>query len=306
MWANFLLCVVCSSAFINPAPQTSELLQKANSYWKINFEEEISTLPRFREFCENHDYFTRSLHTSSSPCNGVTNNILRGGEFAGPIAKSGVDGQFVRALGFFGGLPATPRINYHADKRLSFINELQKSESLSTFQQELHDVLRLKEGPDLFKSLGEHQSSPTGWEQITLINHFSEQTDSTALFPKTMRLLDEHCGERLGPRHTAIARQLPHSGIAEHNDLYNWMSTLHLPLLHENENGGRVGLIVSGEKGTIDWEVGVASVMDTSFSHSTYNNSPTPMYLLLVDFFHIDLSQEEVRAIKKFFKDNSK
>ena len=74
------------------------------------------------------------------------------------------------------------------------------------------------------------------------------------------------------------------------------MLTLHLPL-----RGEGCEIVVNGERR--EWHVGVPSVMDTTFLHETrsWGGEDFEM-LLLVDFWHPALTEEEVRAMETFWR----
>jgi aspartyl/asparaginyl beta-hydroxylase (cupin superfamily) len=45
--------------------------------------------------------------------------------------------------------------------------------------------------------------------------------------------------------------------------------------------------------------------MDTTYCHSTYNGTDEDLYLLIVDFWHPDLSADETDGLRRFFEMNS-
>ena len=75
---------------------------------------------------------------------------------------------------------------------------------------------------------------------------------------------------------------------------------MHMPLKGPAAGSG---MVVHGMRQ--DWCVGEAVVMDTTFPHSTYNESDEDVFLLLVDFWHPDLSIDEMDALRVFFAVNS-
>jgi len=149
---------------------------------------------------------------------------------------------------------------------------------------------------------GESFSKATGWEHLALTDWF-RYTKLAQKFPESMELLLDIVGteRRLGPRHIAIARQRPGSGIPEHSDLINTQLTLHLPLQVGN---GDAGIVVNGE--ALEWVEGIPLIIDTTFVHSTYNRGTEDVLLLLVDFWHPDLSLDEIRALRRFYAANSR
>jgi aspartyl/asparaginyl beta-hydroxylase (cupin superfamily) len=277
-------------------------------------------------------------HTSSTQ---HVPNLLQGGRNTGPIART-VAGQVVRVLGFYPDLKSRPRHDLqHQYSRhgrgqqqeqqegfrhdhLDWVHQLQAQ--LPIIQEELRRVLATPEllllpsnnndndndendengnvsrWTSLRTRRGQEWSDQTGWSHIALVDNFRIQPDNIDIFPETAQLLQDIVGteRRIGPRLVAIAKQEAHSGIPEHCDFMNWMLTLHTAL-HGPEEG--CGIIVNGV--ARDWTVGDPVVMDTTFLHETYNTSDQDLYLLLVDFWHPDLSIDEIDALRTFFAANS-
>ncbi|CAJ1409442.1 unnamed protein product [Effrenium voratum] len=85
----------------------------------------------------------------------------------------------------------------------------------------------------------------------------------------------------------------PKTKILEHSDNQNYILTLHLGLLLEQ---GKCSLQVGQRKR--DWEEGQAFVFDTTFIHSATNDSSRSRYVLVLRFWHPNLSKEERRAVQ--------
>jgi hypothetical protein len=178
----------------------------------------------------------------------------------------------VRALGFFKGLPASPFLDT-SDPSLTWIDGI-----LDKRHEILSEVLDFMETGDqsLWEDLGSYQGLETGWSQIAMIDFFSENPQFASALPLTAETVRTAASKRIGPRHVALARQKAGTGIGEHCDLFNWMLTLHLPLIGPAEG---CGIVVNGERR--DWIPIVPSVMDTTFLHETYNESEEDCVLLL-------------------------
>jgi hypothetical protein len=254
-------------------------------------------------------------------------NLLQGGKTTGPIART-VAGQVVRVLGFYPDLKSRPRHDLHRHghdgqqedgfrhDHLDWVHQLQAQ--LPIVQEELRRVLatpellllpsddddndKVSRWTSLRTRRGQEWSDQTGWSHIALVDNFRLQPDNIDIFPQTAQLLQRIVGteRRIGPRLVAIAKQEAHSGIPEHCDFMNWMLTLHTALDGPREG---CGIIVHGV--ARDWTVGDPVVMDTTFLHETYNTSDQDLYLLLVDFWHPDLSIDEIDALRTFFAANS-
>ena len=278
----------------------------------------FGSIPRFVEFCKHHERLAMSITGGERT---HIPKLLQGGKTTGPIVKTKM-GQVVRLAALYPDLAAQPRHDLlsasHANgnndddsasgifehDNLSWVAELQQR--LPTIQEEVRRVaptLDESTWTSLRTRRGQDWSDSTGWAHIAMIDNFRFQEHNVQLFPETMRILQEVVGteHRMGPRLTAIARQKANSGIPEHVDFMNWMLTLHTALWGPKEGAG---IVVNGIRK--DWTVGDPVVMDTSYLHHTYNESEDEdLYLLMVDFWHPDLSVDEIDALRSFFAANS-
>lgn len=197
----------------------------------------------------------------------------------------------VRALGFYKGLSATPFLDT-ASPALSWVDSI-----LAKRDEILPELTEFLASGDqsLWEDLGSYKGQETGWSQIPMVDFFSENPSFISTFPQTSSALKSCPSLRIGPRHVALARQKAGTGIGEHCDLFNWMLTLHLPLIGPGEG---CGIVVDGERR--DWRPQLPSVMDTTFLHETYNETDEDCVLLLVDFWHSELEDFEIDELKEF------
>ena len=108
-------------------------------------------------------------------------------------------------------------------------------------------------------------------------------------FPGTLAALG---GVPLAPRPVAVNRQGPRSGLGEHTDNMNFVLTAHLGL---RGCGAATRFVVGGRRRS--WTTGALLVADTSFLHSTANDSRRARYVLSFAVWHPDLSLRERRGI---------
>jgi len=94
------------------------------------------------------------------------------------------------------------------------------------------------------------------------------------------------------PFEVFFARMPPHSTIAAHSDNLNYILTSHLALDLE---AGMCSIRVGNQER--DWEEGEILVFDTTYIHSAWNDSSRNRYVLVLRFWHPDLTLEERRAI---------
>ena len=109
-------------------------------------------------------------------------------------------------------------------------------------------------------------------------------------FPKTYELL-RSLKIPLAVRGVCFARQSPGSGVQPHSDGRNFILTSHLGLKIPEGCWIEVG----GERK--GWEEGKLTTLDTSFTHSTGNPSESDRHVLIVDFWHPELTDAERAAL---------
>ena len=105
------------------------------------------------------------------------------------------------------------------------------------------------------------------------------------------------------PRHSTdcrivrFARQRPGTAVARHSDGRNFVLTAHLGLsVPSPTSGSDCWISVAGEKRR--WREGEVLVLDTSFHHETANESREPRDVLIVDFWHPELTPAEIEALE--------
>jgi hypothetical protein len=270
----------------------------------------LAEIPNFVKFCLNHRYHARRLEeVNEHPEEGFVPNLLHGGIKSGPIVRTQTPGQLLRALMAYpdGYLTAKPRHDLSSKYRHDDLDwVLQLQQHLPIIQEEVQRVLPTLPEDSAFDCLrnvrGTEWSDTTGWAHIAFVDNFRRQDQNIALFPQTLKTLDEIVGtkRRIGPRLVALAKQSAQSGIPEHCDFMNFMLTVHMTIQGPSQG---CGIVVDGIKR--DWIVGDPVVVDTTFKHHTYNDSDQDLYLLIVDFWHPDLSVDEIDALRHFFAVNS-
>jgi aspartate beta-hydroxylase len=132
------------------------------------------------------------------------------------------------------------------------------------------------------------------WRTLVLQDRGEWHEANSALFPATAAAVRD-CGAP--SLEVFFARQAPNSGIAPHTDDCNFILTAHLGLeVPPGQCWVRCGEHMK------HWADGEALVMDTSFVHSTRNDSPdAERTVLLVRFWHPQLTQLERCAVQFLF-----
>lgn len=133
-----------------------------------------------------------------------------------------------------------------------------------------------------------------GWQKLVLQNRV---WDSAAcdIFPKTCEIL-QGCGAP--SNEVFFARQCASSGIKPHTDNSNFFITAHLPL-EVPEGGGCWIRVGTNEKR--EWHENRVLAFDSSFVHETRNDAPSDRTVLLVRFWHPQLTQVERDALGFIF-----
>merc|ERR1711871_1042895 len=132
-----------------------------------------------------------------------------------------------------------------------------------------------------------------GWKTMGLQDRGKWDEERMEFFPKTKKILTSL---KVPSCEVFFARQGPKSGIKSHTDKNNFIITCHIGLdVPENECWIKVG------KDKYNWKNGEGVVFDTSIEHSTENMSERDRYVLLIRFWHPQLSQAEREAFNYIF-----
>lgn len=123
------------------------------------------------------------------------------------------------------------------------------------------------------------------WNSIILIQGGKKELICKEC-PKTMNLL-KLISAKFSFREVMFSILEPGAVIKPHRDYSNTYLTYHLGLVIPSG----CGIIVGGVERK--WEEGKSLILDTSYEHEVWNNSNEFRLILLVDFFHPDLTEAE-------------
>lgn len=135
----------------------------------------------------------------------------------------------------------------------------------------------------------------TGWAALRLQRLGQWNGAACARFPNTVALL-QALQVPTAMRGVMFARQSPGSRVARHSDGRNFVLTLHLGLRVPAGGVATCWIECGGVRQA--WAQGKAVVLDTSFAHETANLSDQERHVLIVDFWHPDLTAIEQAALK--------
>ncbi len=117
---------------------------------------------------------------------------------------------------------------------------------------------------------------------------------NAALCPVTMSIVESHRTMRGLGGICYFSCLDPMTSVAPHSGSTNMRLRCHLGIEVPSGCGIRVG----GTEGT--WDAGRCIVFDDSFEHEAWNRSPQRRVVLIIDLWHPDLSDDEVRLIEGF------
>jgi len=135
-----------------------------------------------------------------------------------------------------------------------------------------------------------------GWKTLALMDRGRWDDVNANLFPKTCQAV-----YKSGVPATEIffACMEGPSSIKKHSDFTNFVLTSHLALDIPYSGENKCRLTVGDE--THQWINGKVSVFDTSLLHDAINESDQTRYILMMRFWHPDLSSVEKEALQFTF-----
>lgn len=192
--------------------------------------------------------------------------------------------------------------NWWETDKFEWIAPLEETTPL--IRKELEAVLAEQE---LFKADSNFQQMMgTGWTAFRLQRMGEWNEENMKKFPITTKVV-QGLNIPLAVRGVMFARQQPGSGVQPHTDGRNFILTCHLgvkvPPPPQGQSEG-CWIKVGGEKRV--WENDNAVVFDTSFTHETGNDTEEDRFVLIIDFWHPELSADEREALEFIYDTRNK
>jgi hypothetical protein len=131
------------------------------------------------------------------------------------------------------------------------------------------------------------------WKTLGLMDRNIWDEENMQVFPETVKLLTNL---NVPACEAFFARQGANSGILPHSDFNNFILTAHIGI---DVPEGQCWIKVGDQ--TRYWANEKGMVFDTSIFHSTRNDADTDRYVLLIRFWHPDLTPVEVQALSFIF-----
>jgi len=131
------------------------------------------------------------------------------------------------------------------------------------------------------------------WRTLVLQDRGVWDPVNADLFPETVAILKKHhvpCIEAF------FAKQSPDTGIKPHSDYTNFVLTAHLALVAPPQQSW---IEVAGERAY--WEDGKVLIFDTSLLHNTRNDGAIDRYILMLRFWHPEVTKHEREAMQFIF-----
>jgi aspartyl/asparaginyl beta-hydroxylase (cupin superfamily) len=132
------------------------------------------------------------------------------------------------------------------------------------------------------------------WDVFILYERGKRHDDRCDLFPTVSAIVERHRTVRSLAGLVYFSRLAPHSRVAPHSGPTNMRVRAHLGI----DIPPHCGIHVGGTNAT--WQNGRCIVFDDSFPHEVWNESDRERIVLVVDLWHPDLSDDEVRLLDGF------
>ena len=171
-------------------------------------------------------------------------------------------------------------------------------------QSQINETNEINEDTKTFKGDSRYQlTMGDGWTAFRLqrLGEWNEANMKT--FPKTTSII-QNLNIPLAVRGVMFAKQAPSSGVKPHSDGRNFILTAHLGLnvpssSSDSSSDSPCWIEVAGERKT--WNQDKVIIFDTSFTHCTANDSNEDRYVLIIDFWHPELSSIEQDALNYIY-----
>jgi aspartyl/asparaginyl beta-hydroxylase (cupin superfamily) len=130
------------------------------------------------------------------------------------------------------------------------------------------------------------------WDVVFLYDRGRRHEANCVTCPETAQLIEQHRTVRDLAGLVYFSRMAPGTRVARHHGPTNMRLRCHLGI----DIPAECGIKVAGE--TRSWTPGKCLVFDDSFVHEVWNDSLLARTILVVDLWHPDLTDDEVRLLQ--------
>jgi len=148
--------------------------------------------------------------------------------------------------------------------------------------------------PRAFAPENEPIARQGAWDVFILYERGRRHDKRCRLFPTVSAIVEANRTVRSLAGLVYFSRLAPHSRVAPHRGPTNMRVRAHLGIEVPPDCGIRVG------DTSATWQEGRCIVFDDSFPHEVWNDSERERIVLVVDLWHPDLSDDEVRLLDGF------
>jgi aspartate beta-hydroxylase len=148
--------------------------------------------------------------------------------------------------------------------------------------------------PRAFAPENEPIARSGAWDVFILYERGRRHDDRCRIVPTVCEVVERNRTVRSLAGLVYFSRLAPHSRVAPHSGPTNMRVRCHLGIDIPPQCGMRVGETAAS------WREGACVVFDDSFPHEVWNESDRDRIVLVVDLWHPDLSDDEVRLLDGF------
>lgn len=183
--------------------------------------------------------------------------------------------------------PGLPSLPWHDPATIPAARELERAAP-----QIAAEFRRLD--PRAFRAENEPIARDGAWDVFILYERGLRHDDRCRLFPSVTAIVEGTRTVRTLAGLVYFSRLAPHTRVAPHAGPTNMRVRAHLGIDVPPNCGIHVG------ETSRTWQEGRCIVFDDSFPHEVWNESDRDRIVLIVDLWHPDLSDDEVRLLEGF------
>jgi aspartate beta-hydroxylase len=187
---------------------------------------------------------------------------------------------------WYPGLAAQP---WHDAQQFAAVVDFERNASCILAEAETIDDRLYRDEPESIARTGR-------WTVFFLYERGRRIEQNCAICPTTAQIVDAHPSITTMAGMVYFSRLAPHSRVAPHKGPTNMRVRCHFGINIPASCGIRVGGIPA------IWQQGRCMVFDDSFEHEAWNDSDDFRTVLIVDFWHPELNEDEVELLDALYR----